>query len=128
MPFIKWITEVGKNDALLVGGKGANLGEVAKLATVPPGFIVTSEAFRYFQQSVGLAERIREVLNAYIRSGEPEEYEKASAEIRRMVEEAPLPPELERAIVEAYMRLGEEVGIKDVAVAVRSSATAEDIP
>jgi len=95
---------------------------------VPPGFIVTSEAFRYFQQSVGLAERIREVLNAYIRSGEPEEYEKASAEIRRMVEEAPLPPELEKAIVETYMRLGEEVGIKDVAVAVRSSATAEDIP
>jgi len=128
MPFIKWITEVGKDDALLVGGKGANLGEVAKLVTVPPGFIVTSEAFRYFQQSVGLAERIREVLNAYIRSGEPEEYEKASAEIRRMVEEAPLPPELERAIVEAYMRLSEEVGIKDVAVAVRSSATAEDIP
>jgi len=128
MPFIKWIAEVGKDDALLVGGKGANLGEVAKLATVPPGFIVTSEAFRYFQQSVGLAERIREVLNAYIKSGEPEEYEKASAEIRRMVEEAPLPPELEKAIVEAYMRLGEEVGIKDVAVAVRSSATAEDIP
>ena len=128
MPFIKWITEVGKDDALLVGGKGANLGEVAKLATVPPGFIVTSEAFRYFQQSVGLAERIREVLNAYIRSGEPEEYEKASAEIRRIVEEAPLPPELEKAIVEAYMRLSEEVGIKDVAVAVRSSATAEDIP
>jgi len=128
MPFIKWIAEVGKDDALLVGGKGANLGEVAKLVTVPPGFIVTSEAFRYFQQSVGLAERIREILSAYIKSGEPEEYEKASAEIRRMVEEAPLPPELEKAIVEAYMRLGEEVGIKDVAVAVRSSATAEDIP
>jgi len=128
MPFIKWITEVGKDDILLVGGKGANLGEVAKLVTVPPGFIVTSEAFRYFQQSVGLAERIREVLNAYIKSGEPEEYEKASAEIRRMVEEAPLPPELEKAIVEAYMRLSEEVGVKDVAVAVRSSATAEDIP
>jgi len=128
MPFIKWITEVGKDDVLLVGGKGANLGEVAKLVTVPPGFIVTSEAFRYFQQSVGLAERIKEILSAYIKSGEPEEYEKASAEIRRMVEEAPLPPELERAIVEAYMRLSEEVGVKDVAVAVRSSATAEDIP
>ncbi|MEZ0320010.1 MAG: phosphoenolpyruvate synthase [Pyrobaculum sp.] len=128
MRLIKWINEVGKNDILLVGGKGANLGEVARLATVPPGFIITSEAFLHFLNTTGLKERIREVLSEYVQNKEPEEYEKASAVIRGLVESSPLPVELEKEIINAYKKLGEIVGQHDVAVAVRSSATAEDIP
>ncbi|ACB40132.1 phosphoenolpyruvate synthase [Pyrobaculum neutrophilum] len=128
MRFIKWISEVGKNDIVLVGGKGANLGEVARIAQVPPGFVVTSEAFRYFLEATGLRERIKGVLSEFITKGEPEEYEKASAEIRKMVESSPLPADLEKEIAEAYARLCEITGVKNVAVAVRSSATAEDIP
>lgn len=128
MQFIKWINEVSKNDILLVGGKGANLGEVARLVQVPPGFIVTSEAFRYFLEVTNLKEKIKSVLSEFITSGNPEEYERASVEIRKLVESAPLPTDLEREIASAYLKLCEITGVKNVAVAVRSSATAEDIP
>jgi pyruvate,water dikinase len=128
MRFIRWLNEVGKKDILLVGGKGANLGEVASIVQVPPGFVVTSEAFLYFLEVTGLKERIKEVLREFITRGEPDEYEKASAVIRGLVESSPLPSELEAEIAAAYNRLCELTGVKNVAVAVRSSATAEDIP
>jgi pyruvate,water dikinase len=128
MRFIRWLNEVGKKDILLVGGKGANLGEVASIVQVPPGFVVTSEAFLYFLEATGLKERIKEVLREFITRGEPDEYEKASAVIRGLVESSPLPSDLEAEIAAAYNRLCELTGVKNVAVAVRSSATAEDIP
>ncbi|MGC8994550.1 MAG: phosphoenolpyruvate synthase, partial [Pyrobaculum sp.] len=128
MRFIKWLSELSKGDVVLAGGKGANLGEIARVVQVPPGFVVTTEAFSYFLQSTGLRDKIREVLREYITKGEPEEYEKASSVIRSLIDSAPLPPELEGELIEAYRRLGEMVGLPDVAVAVRSSATAEDIP
>jgi pyruvate,water dikinase len=128
MRFIRWLNEVGKKDILLVGGKGANLGEVARIVQVPPGFVVTSEAFLYFLETTGLKERIKEVLREYISRGEPDEYEKASAVIRSLVESSPLPSDLEAEIAAAYNKLCELTGVKSVAVAVRSSATAEDIP
>ncbi|MGB9703874.1 MAG: phosphoenolpyruvate synthase [Pyrobaculum sp.] len=128
MRFIKWLSELSKGDIVLAGGKGANLGEIARVVQVPPGFVVTTEAFSYFLQSTGLRDKIREVLREYITKGEPEEYEKASSVIRSLIDSAPLPPELEGELIEAYRRLGEMVGLPDVAVAVRSSATAEDIP
>jgi len=128
MRFIKWLNEVGKKDILLVGGKGANLGEVASIVQVPPGFVVTSEAFLYFLNVTGLREKIKEVLREFISKGEPDEYEKASTVIRSLIENSPLPSDLEAEITEAYKRLCDITGVKNVAVAVRSSATAEDIP
>ncbi|AKT34880.1 phosphoenolpyruvate synthase [Pyrobaculum sp. WP30] len=128
MRFIRWLNEVGKKDILLVGGKGANLGEVASIVQVPPGFVVTSEAFLYFLNVTGLREKIKEVLREFISKGEPDEYEKASSEIRSLIENSPLPSDLEAEITEAYKRLCDITGVKNVAVAVRSSATAEDIP
>lgn len=109
-----------------VGGKAANLGEISKTAPVPPGFVVTTEAFRLFLERSGIEHRIKAVLSELIVRGDPEEYEKASEEIRRLVEMAPVPSELEREIVEAYRALSRLSGMADVPVAVRSSATAED--
>jgi pyruvate,water dikinase len=128
MELIKWIEEISKKDVPLAGGKGANLGEIARIARVPPGFVVTAKAFSYFLESTGLRGKIVSTISEYIKRGDPEEYEKASAIIRRAIEEAPLPRELEDEIVRAYQRLCEMTGVKDVPVAVRSSATAEDIP
>jgi len=128
MELIKWIEEISKKDVPLAGGKGANLGEIARIARVPPGFVVTVKAFSYFLESTGLRGKIMSRISEYIKRGDPEEYEKASAIIRRDIEEASLPRELEDEIVRAYQRLCEMTGVKDVPVAVRSSATAEDIP
>jgi pyruvate,water dikinase len=122
---VKWLWEVGKNDVALVGGKGANLGEVSRLVRIPPGFVVTAEAFNKFLEETGLKRRILELLQLTRRA--PEDYEKISAEIRRMVEEAPIPEEIAREIRDAYKRLEEIAGAPNPAVAVRSSATAEDL-
>ncbi|MCU7787070.1 phosphoenolpyruvate synthase [Pyrobaculum sp. 3827-6] len=128
MRFIKWLSEVDKKDILIAGGKGANLGEVARIVQVPPGFVVTTEAYLHFLQVTGLKEKIGEILKEFISRGEPDEYEKASAVIRGLIESSPLPPDLEKELVEAYKKLCDDVGVPNVAVAVRSSATAEDIP
>lgn len=128
MRFIKWLDEIGKKDILLAGGKGANLGEVAKMVQVPPGFVITTEAYLHFLNVTGLKDRINEVLKEFISKGEPDEYEKASTVIRGLIESSPLPLDLEKELLEAYKKLGEIVGMANVPVAVRSSATAEDIP
>ncbi|MGC9129988.1 MAG: PEP/pyruvate-binding domain-containing protein, partial [Pyrobaculum sp.] len=128
MRFIKWLSEIDKKDILIAGGKGANLGEVARIVQVPPGFVVTTEAYLHFLQVTGLKEKIGEILKEYISRGEPDEYEKASAVIRGLIESSPLPSDLEKELVEAYKKLCDDVGVPNVAVAVRSSATAEDIP
>ncbi|REJ06489.1 phosphoenolpyruvate synthase [Microbacterium bovistercoris] len=93
----------------VVGGKGANLGEMLRAGLpVPGGFVVTTEAYAQAAESVGLAARVRDA--------EP-------SELRRMLAGAPIPQELRDAVADAYAKLG-----PDVAVAVRSSATAEDLP
>ncbi|MFC4138245.1 MULTISPECIES: PEP/pyruvate-binding domain-containing protein [unclassified Microbacterium] len=93
----------------VVGGKGANLGEMLRAGLpVPGGFVVTTDAYAAATEAVGLTDRVAEA--------EP-------TELRRMLEGAPIPEELRDAVAEAYAKLG-----ADVAVAVRSSATAEDLP
>ena len=127
--FILWLNEVDKSMIEIVGGKAANLGEMIKIGIpVPPGFVITADAFRYFIEKTGIVNEIYKILKEVIKSGKPEEYEEASKRIRKLIEETPIPKELENAIKEAYRRLCNELGIKDVAVAIRSSATAEDIP
>ncbi|CCC81563.1 phosphoenolpyruvate synthase [Thermoproteus tenax] len=126
MGLILWLEEITKKDHALVGGKGANLGEVSRLVRVPPGFVVTTEAFRAFLETTGLKSKISEVLKS-VRGGSPEDYEKASETIREMIYREPMPREIADEIVRAYLKLSEKVGVKDVSVAVRSSATAEDI-
>jgi pyruvate,water dikinase len=124
--FVKWFNELGKNDVGLVGGKGANLGEVtnAKIP-VPPGFCVTAEAYKHFIETTGLSSKIKDMISkADINN--LEELMKNTSDVRDMITNTPMTPEIENEIIEAY----KELGGKDypVKVAVRSSATAEDLP
>jgi pyruvate,water dikinase len=127
---ILWFEELGKEDIPLVGGKCANLGEMINAGIpVPPGFAVTAYAYKRFIEETGIAQKIYDILDETITDpGNPAQYEEASKKIRRIIESTPIPKDIRDAIVEAYRELSERVGLKDVYVAVRSSATAEDLP
>jgi pyruvate,water dikinase len=117
-------------DVESVGGKNASLGEmISQLAAtgvrVPGGFATTAHAFRLFLKHKGLAERINARLDT-LNTDDVRALAEAGAEIRRWVEETPFPPELQRAIETAFEKLTQ--GNAGASFAVRSSATAEDLP
>ena len=132
MKVIVWFNEVGKDDIALVGGKGANLGEMTQAGfPIPPGFIVTSDAYFYFIERTGIKEKIAEILQD-LDVENTEDLERRTRQIRDLIESTPVLPELAVEIKNAYARLAEVVGtsvLRDPPfVAVRSSATAEDLP
>ena len=132
MRFIRWFAEVGLADVGLVGGKVASLGEmIPELQPlgirVPDGFAVTAEGYRHFIAAAGLAEKIRQRLDG-IAKGDVQALVARSAEIRKLMVEAALPREIADEAVAAYRSLSARSGRDDTDVAVRSSATAEDLP
>lgn len=129
-PFILWFEELGKENVSKAGGKGAGLGELLRAGIpVPPGFVITAQAYRFFLKETGLAERISQVIREKVRDpDDPKGYEEASKLVRRMIEEASIPREVEEAILSSYRELSKRVGVDAAYVAVRSSATAEDLP
>ncbi|MEW5708963.1 MAG: phosphoenolpyruvate synthase [Pseudomonadota bacterium] len=129
--YVLWFDEVGMKDVERVGGKNASLGEmIGHLAhagvRVPGGFATTAQAYRDFLSQGGLDRRIREAL-ARLDVDDIAALTRTGAQIRSWVTEASFPPTLQAQIVEAYQRLVEEGG-PELSVAVRSSATAEDLP
>jgi pyruvate,water dikinase len=128
MKLIAWLDDLRNEDVDVAGGKGASLGEMwnAKLP-VPPAFVVTSEAYRYFINETKLDEKIRNILSG-LDVNDTKELTKASKEIRKLIETAKMPDDLRLSIIESYHRLCEMSGGEEVFVAVRSSATAEDLP
>ncbi|MBX3236029.1 MAG: phosphoenolpyruvate synthase [Nitrospiraceae bacterium] len=128
---IKWFEEIGIEDVPSVGGKNASLGEMyralaSKGVMVPNGFAITAEAYRLFLHEAGLDRKIREILND-LNTQDLGNLRQRGRQVRQAILDATLPEELERAIVEAYDRLGRGIG-EPIDVAVRSSATAEDLP
>lgn len=124
MTFIKWFQEIGLADAPSVGGKGANLGELTRAQLpVPPGFVVTAEAYLASMDAVGVRADVGVAPN--IDAGAEAAANEAGRR-RTLVEEAGLAPEVLAEVLVAYDRLCHETGEPDVRVAVRSSATAED--
>ncbi len=131
MTYIRWFEEVGAGDVGLVGGKAANLGEmaVARLP-VPPGFCLAAGAYRDFIQAAALDEPIRDIL-AETRQDDPADVEAKTARIRDLIAQQEVPAPMVEQILKAYHRLAMELGktdVSEVPVAVRSSATAEDLP
>ena len=129
--YIIWLNQLGINDIDQVGGKNASLGEMIGNLTnlgvkVPGGFATTSEAYREFLEHEGLGNRINEVLDN-LDVDNILELGKAGAQIRDWIMSIPLQPEFEQGIDDAYAKLEEEYGT-EVTWAVRSSATAEDLP
>ena len=128
---ILWLNEIGIEDISLVGGKNASLGEMIQQLTpkgvnVPTGFAVTAYAYRYFIETAGLEAKLRELF-ADLDVDDLSNLQQHGKKARRLILSINFPPELEAAIAQAYQKLCEQYG-EDTDVAVRSSATAEDLP
>ncbi len=128
---IRWFEDIGIDDVPLVGGKNASLGEMyrelaAKGVKVPNGFATTAEAYRTFLRETGLDGKIRDILKD-LHTHDLANLRQRGRQVRQAILAASLPAELEQEITEAYDRLSEG-SPEPVDVAVRSSATAEDLP
>src|SRR4030043_1023082 len=138
--FIKWFSELDKNSINLAGGKGANLAEMynAKV-NVPPGFVVTAQAYDYFIEKAGLKEQIEKLLEG-IDYEDTKKLNEITEKIRNLIERGNFPKEMQEEILESYELLDTN-NVKNIKgtvleilkssepifVAVRSSATAEDL-
>ncbi|MFH1662850.1 MAG: phosphoenolpyruvate synthase [Chloroflexota bacterium] len=119
---IVWFKEVTKDDIPYVGGKGANLGEMTRAnIPVPPGFIVTVDVYNNFLKKANITGKIRTLLEP-LDPNKSKQLQRIAFEIKNVIMESTIPPELASEIKQAYNELGRGL------VAVRSSATAEDLP
>lgn len=125
---IRWFDELSVADTELAGGKGANLGELTRAGVpVPPGFVLTAEAFRQFLASTGLRVQIGDRLAA-LDVDDTRALSQAAEELQRTVREALVPNSLREEVGSAYRELARRCEEPEPFVAVRSSATAEDMP
>jgi pyruvate,water dikinase len=121
-PPVVRFADIGRDDVSAAGGKGAGLGELIRAGIrVPDGFVVTTAAFRSVVDALELGPRV-----AALDAADHAAVTAACAELRAMVESAPLPSEVAEAVVDGYHRLAAECEVEDLPVAVRSSATSED--
>ena len=120
--------EIGKSDIGIAGGKGANLGELTQAGIpVPPGFVVTAETYEKFMIDSGINDAVMEILNK-IDINDTKELQSAAEEIKSIIVNTPVPDDISIYITEAYNQLCQRVDEEDTDVAIRSSATAEDLP
>jgi pyruvate,water dikinase len=128
VPYTLWFDKAGKEAIGLVGGKNASLGELIRAdIPVPPGFSVTTETYSEFLRGGGLKEKIESLLSK-IDVQDVSSLENASNVIRQLMAEAKFSKRVEEEISSNYRTLAQVFDIPDLAVAVRSSATAEDLP
>ncbi|MCD6410649.1 phosphoenolpyruvate synthase [bacterium] len=130
--FILWFREITHKDVPLVGGKNASLGEMYQTLTkkginIPNGFALTSYAYFYFLEKAGLKQKLKELFTNFD-SRNIKQLQEVGKTIRRLILKAEFPEELKREIVKNYEKLSQIYKQKNVDVAVRSSATAEDLP
>ncbi|WP_341916484.1 phosphoenolpyruvate synthase [Polaromonas sp. YR568] len=130
-PYIRWFSELGIADVPLVGGKNASLGEMvrelgAQGVRVPNGFAVTAQAYRYLLDHAGAWPGLHEALDG-LDVKNVDDLARRAARAREIVQAAPLPADLVAEIAASYARLQAEYG-ESLTLAVRSSATAEDLP
>jgi len=127
-PLVCWFEDCDKNSVSLVGGKCSSLGELIHAGVrVPPGFALTTEGYRAFMAKAGI-ERDLKLLLQKLDCQDLEALERTSASIRAAIEAQPFSTQLEDLVAENYRQLSVRCGLPAVPVAVRSSATAEDLP
>lgn len=120
--------DLNKSDIGIAGGKGANLGELTQVGIpVPPGFVVTAETYEKFMEDSGINGKVMDILDK-IDINDTKELQMASEEIKAIITSTPVPDDMSTLILEAYNQLCQKVGEDDTDVAIRSSATAEDLP
>ena len=127
---VLWFDDVRNTDVPLVGGKNASLGEMISAGLpVPPGFAVTAYSYEKYIQETNIADQIYKIIKETVTNpNDPRQYDVASKKIRELIEKTPMPQKIEDQIRKTYKELNQRLELKDVFVAVRSSATAEDLP
>lgn len=125
--FVRWFDTIGRDDTPMVGGKGANLGEMARAGLpVPPGFVVTVEGYERFRDAGNLRERM-DALLAALDVDDAVQLRRTAESLQALVRHAPMPDDVRAPLRAAYERLSRSVGTDADFVAVRSSATVEDM-
>jgi pyruvate,water dikinase len=139
--FVKWFSEMNKDSGSVAGGKGANLSEIYNLKVpVPPGFVVTAQAYDYFIKKAGLDKKIRDILDK-IDYQDTKQLDDSTKKIRDLIVKSNFPAEMQEEILEAYENLDTKnidlakgsardilsTSSEPIFVAVRSSATTEDL-
>ena len=126
--YVTKFEDLSKDDIGIAGGKGANLGELTQAGIpVPPGFVVTSETYDKFMRDTGIFNSVMDILEQ-IDVNNTKELQEASEEIKKIIIKTPIPEDISTLIIEAYNQLSQRVGVDEADVAIRSSATAEDLP
>lgn len=140
--FVLWFDEISKDDIPLVGGKNANLGEMYQNLTqtsseifngekiqVPYGFAVTAYSYKYFIEKNDLDTKIKDSLEG-LDTSDIKKLQEVGDKVRGLILSSPFPEDLEKAVLESYHKMAEKLSIESSSldVAVRSSATAEDLP
>ena len=127
---VLWFDILRNTDVSIVGGKNASLGEMINAALpVPFGFAVTAYSYERYITEKKIAEQIYRIITETVTNpNDPRQYDVASKKIRELMEKTPMPKDIETAVRNAYSDLNKRFNLKDTFVAVRSSATAEDLP
>jgi pyruvate,water dikinase len=128
MKFVEFFEELNKDDVAIAGGKGANLGELTQAGiNVPPGFVITSQTYKQFINETEIFDEIMDILDV-LDVNNNQELQQAARKIKNIIIETEVPNDIKTIIIEAYNALCRRIGRENAIVAVRSSATAEDLP
>ena len=134
MSYVAWFKDLNKNSLPIAGGKGSNLGEMFNLGMpVPPGFAVTAQTYKEYIEKTKIKDKISEILKG-LDVENTDKLQEVAKKIQELIVSTPIPEEMAEEIKESYELLGAGKGAhdlieaKEVFVAVRSSATAEDLP
>ncbi len=123
---ILWFKDIRKDDVALVGGKGANLGEMTSAGfPVPPGFVVTAASYKAFLMANQLEPKIRDILTG-LDVNDPLKLDDAAKQVQKLIKKSSIPDEIALEIAKSYLVLQKSLKKKSLPVAVRSSATSED--
>lgn len=127
---VLWFDELHRKDVNLVGGKSSSLGEMTSEMDVPVpyGFATTARAYRYFMDKTGVNDKVNALLEGIKDYEDSDELHSTCEKIRNLIFDAKMPDDLADEITKAYAELSKKVGQDDPFVAIRSSATAEDLP
>ena len=128
MKYVEFFEELKKEDVDIAGGKGANLGELTRAGIpVPPGFVITAATYKKFMDETGISAEIMDILNA-LDVNDNKQLQSSAKKIKKIIIETEIPVEIRNIILEAYNALCHRIDKENAFVAVRSSATAEDLP
>ncbi len=126
MSYVAWFKQLGKESIPLVGGKGANLGEMYNIGLpIPPGFVITAPTYKLFIEKTKIKAKIEKLLEG-LNVENNTQLQATSKKIQKLISSTPIPKEMSKEFVKSYEKMNE--GKNELFVAVRSSATAEDLP